>query len=117
MQLGPSSACRPIWMVCERAVTDVPLSCAPSPIWMRAPGPKVRSLVGAARVAAVARRQDEIMLTPAPMRISLPGQRMRPTGPWAVTPGPRVTPRSRALQRSRRVPQASPPQRRACRLR
>ena len=95
-------------MVVERAAMDVPLSCAPGPISMRAPGPKVRRRTGVARAAAVARRQEEIRLVPAPMVMWLPGQRMRPTGPCAVTPEPTGTPRRAALQRSRRVPKKRP---------
>ena len=95
-------------MRCERAVTDVPLSCAPSPISMAAPGPNTRRRTGAYRLAAVARRREEIRLARAPMRMLPPGQRNRPTGPWARVPGPTATPSRAALQRRRTVPQNAP---------
>ena len=104
-------------MTVERAVMDVPLNWQPGPISMLAPGPKVRRRTGWARAAAVARRQDEMRLAPAPMLMRLPGQRSRPTGPWADTPAPTCTPRAMALRRRRRVPQNAPFTRMICKHR
>ena len=73
-----------------------------------------RLRAGAASVQAVARRQEEMMLTPSPISIRLPGQRSRPTGPWARTPRPRRTPSNEALQRRRSVPSTTPQKRICC---
>ena len=109
MQLGASITCRPNLMLVERAVSAAPVSWQPSPSTIRAPGPNVRKRHGASTVAAVARRHEEMKLHPAPISILLPGQRMSPTGPCALTPAPVRTPRKRALQRSRNVPSSLPP--------
>lgn len=110
-QFGPRSTFLPMRISVERAVTEVPLSSAPSPTRMTAPGPKTRRRTGACRVQAVARRHEDIMLTSSPISIVPPGQRMRPTGPCARTPRPTVTPRRRALARSRKTPQKAPQRR------